>query len=111
MNPTDRKSLIVFPILVVVGILVALAGGQNGSTFAGMPVFALAVGLAFIIQWIAFIPAFAQQTEKFFDITGSLTYISVTALALFLSPGADARALLLFALFGVALVVANRIGV
>lgn len=108
MNPTDRKSLIVFPILVVIGILVALAGSQNGSTFAGMPVFALAVGLAFLVQWIAFIPAFAQQTEKFFDITGSLTYISVTALALFLSPGADARALLLFALV---LIWAIRLGV
>ena len=33
--------------------------------------------LAFIIQWIAFIPAYVFQTEKFYDLTGSLTYLTV----------------------------------
>ena len=36
-----------------------------------------AVFLAFAIQWIAFIPAYIFQTEKFYDLTGSLTYLSV----------------------------------
>ena len=36
-----------------------------------------AVFLAFAIQWIAFIPAYVFQTEKFYDLTGSLTYLSV----------------------------------
>ena len=36
-----------------------------------------AVLLAFIIQWVLFIPAYLLQTEKFFDISGSITYISV----------------------------------
>ena len=31
--------------------------------------------LAFIIQWIAFLPAYVLQTEKFYDLTGSLTYL------------------------------------
>jgi len=34
-----------------------------------------AVLLAFILQWIFFLPAYYFQTEKFFDISGSLTYI------------------------------------
>ena len=38
-----------------------------------------AVLLAFIIQWILFIPAYLIQTEKFFDISGSITYISVVS--------------------------------
>ena len=33
--------------------------------------------IAFVIQWIAFIPAFLLQTEKFYDLTGSLTYLSI----------------------------------
>jgi steroid 5-alpha reductase family enzyme len=33
--------------------------------------------LAFVIQWIAFLPAYIFQTEKFYDLTGSLTYLSV----------------------------------
>lgn len=35
------------------------------------------VCLAFIIQWAMFIPAYIFQTEKFYDLTGSLTYLSV----------------------------------
>ena len=36
-----------------------------------------AVMLAFLIQWVAYIPAYIFQTEKFYDLTGSLTYLSV----------------------------------
>jgi len=98
MKTTDRNALIVFPILIVIGSLVAIAGSQGGSRVAGMPVFALLVGLAFLIQWLVFIPAYWRQTEKFFDLTGSLTYITVSTLALFLSGGVDGRAILVWAL-------------
>ena len=33
--------------------------------------------LIFCIQWISFIPAYYFQTEKFFDLMGSITYISI----------------------------------
>ena len=98
MKTTDRNALIVFPILILIGFLVALAGSQGGALIAGVPVFALSVGLAFLIQWLAFIPAYVFQTEKFFDLTGSITYISVTIMALVFSAGADGRSILLAAL-------------
>lgn len=98
MKTTDRNSLIFFPILVLIGVLVALAGSQGGAAIAGMPVFALVVGLAFLIQWLVFIPSFRMQTEKFFDLTGSLTYISLTLMAALLSANLDIRSLLLAAL-------------
>jgi steroid 5-alpha reductase family enzyme len=41
-----------------------------------------AVVLAFLIQWIAFLPAYIFQTEKFYDLTGSLTYLTVVWYAL-----------------------------
>ena len=44
-----------------------------------------AVFLAFAIQWIAFIPAYIFQTEKFYDLTGSLTYLLVIWYSLTLS--------------------------
>lgn len=98
MKKTDRNALIVMPVLILIGILFALAGSQGGSRAAGMPVFALLVGLIFLIQWLVFVPSYLRQTEKFFDLTGSLTYISITVLALLLSPGLDARAILVGAL-------------
>jgi steroid 5-alpha reductase family enzyme len=98
MKTTDRKSLIVFPILILIGILVALAGSQGGALAFGVPLFALSVGLAFLIQWLVFIPAYLLQTEKFFDLTGSITYISVILIAVFFSKGVDFRSILLAAL-------------
>jgi len=94
----DRNSFLTFFILILVGALVALAGSQGGATLGSVPVFALAVALAFLIQWVAFIPAYIFQTEKFYDLTGSFTYLTVTLIAVIFSAGADARAFLLAAL-------------
>ena len=96
---------IVFVLLIAAGL--AWAGSQYGVRVAGFPLFALCIILAFVIQWLAFIPAYVNQTEKFFDITGSITYISVTLVAVFFSGGADARAYLLLALI---LIWAVRLG-
>jgi steroid 5-alpha reductase family enzyme len=100
MNKAERIGWIAFPIVVLVGAFVAWAGSQGGVELGGWPVFALAVGLAYLVQWIVFVPSFLAQTEKYFDLTGGLTYISITLLVLFLSPGAltDPRSLLLAAL-------------
>ena len=103
----NSSALVTFIVLILIGILVALAGSQGGSSLAGIPLFALAVGVIYLIQWLVFIPAYLRQTEKFFDLTGSLTYISVTLLAVILSPDVDARAILLAALV---VIWAGRLG-
>jgi len=33
--------------------------------------------ITFVVQWIAYVPAYALKTEKFYDLTGSLTYLSI----------------------------------
>ena len=48
--------------------------------------------LAFLIQWMAYIPAYVFQTEKFYDLTGSLTYLSVIWYALILASSDSANA-------------------
>jgi len=68
---------------------------KKNQSYNGIPVFMICVGLAFLINWLAFIPAYRNQTEKYFDLTGSLTYISVTIAALVLSGNMDARSILL----------------
>lgn len=76
----------------------AWAGSQGGAQVAGVPLYLIIVGLIFVIQWIAFVPAYRQQDEKFFDLTGSGTYIGATILALLLNPLRDARSFLVAAL-------------
>ena len=45
----------------------------------------LAVLLAFFVQWTFFIPAYVFQTEKFYDLIGSITYLSVVLFTLYSS--------------------------
>lgn len=98
MTKQDRISLAVTLVVVAIGALVAIAGSQGGATVGGLPAFALAVAAAFVIQWLVYIHGWARRTEKYFDLTGSLTYITITVLLVVLTPGVDARGFLLAAL-------------
>ena len=98
MTKKDRTALVVSLVVVAIGALVAVAGSQGGATVGGLPAFALAVAAAFVIQWLVYIHAWARRTEKYFDLTGSLTYITITVLLVVLTPGVDARGFLLAAL-------------
>jgi steroid 5-alpha reductase family enzyme len=98
MNARDRRSLLATCVLAAAGALTGIAGGQGGSRVGGVPVFGLCVVLAYLIQWVVFVPSFLRQTETLFDLTGSLTYVSLVTLALALGHDIDARATLLWAM-------------
>ena len=42
------------------------------------------IGLAYTIQSLVAVPSIFAQTERFYDLSGSVTYISCTALSLYL---------------------------
>ena len=81
-------------IYLIAGVM-AWAGSAGSSLYSGVPVFALCAGLIFALQWLAFIPAYLKQSEKFYDLVGSLTYISAILLALLLAGEPDSRSLLI----------------
>ena len=92
---------------LAVGGLIALAGSQNGALWMGLPLFALCCGIAFIVQWFLFFPAYVFQTERYFDLAGSLTYISLVVAALYLSGARDPRSLIIG---GLVIIWACRLG-
>ena len=49
----------------------------------GFNSFKFLISVAVLIQFVIFLPSFLFQTEKFYDLTGSLTFISVTSIAYF----------------------------
>ena len=76
------KKLIFILLAVGLPLGVSTLANPAGLTLAGWPAMtALALG-AFAIQWLAFIPARLFQTERFYDLTGSITYIAVTLAAI-----------------------------
>lgn len=97
-SKSSRSSLIAIIAALVIGALVALAGSQNGETLGGIPLFTIAVAAAFAIQVIAFIPAMLLRTERFFDLTGSLTFFVISGALVLLTPMPDARSWILAAM-------------
>ena len=85
-------------VTIMIGLGVSIAGGTHGARIGPISVFLLCGILAFGINWLAFIPANAAKTEHFYDLTGSLTYVSITAAALILTPNLDIRAMLVGAM-------------
>ena len=107
MKQSIQSALAVL-LTVALGVGIALAGSQAGiAAFGNFPLYAFGVALAFVINWIVFIPAFLFQTEKFFDLTGSFTYVTVTLTAFLLAPVRDARSYLLM---GLVIIWAVRLG-
>ncbi|MEM7374392.1 MAG: DUF1295 domain-containing protein [Bacteroidota bacterium] len=90
-----KKATISLIIATALGILIAIAGAHNGQTINHIPILVLCVAGVFILNWLAFIPAYRFQTEKFFDIIGSLSYLSVICLGCALSQPIDGRTILL----------------
>ena len=58
-------SFIAVLISVSLGILTGIDEVRNG------------IILSFIIHWLLFIPAYVFKTEKFYDLTGTISYISI----------------------------------
>jgi len=50
-----------------------------------LPIVKNLILLIFSIQWISFIPAYIFQTEKFFDLTGSITYLTTILATLYIT--------------------------
>lgn len=92
MDDKTRQSLLGTLVATTLGALVAWAGSDGSVVLGPVPVFAVVGALAFVVNWVAFIPANAARTEHFYDLTGSITYLSVTLGALLLSGAPDLRA-------------------
>ena len=101
MPTQSRNSIIGITAAVLIGAFVAWAGSDGSREVGGIAVFALGALLAYAINWLVFIPSNRAKTEHYFDLTGSVTYLSVTVAALLLSDDLDARAVIVAAMVAV----------
>ena len=84
--PTSPRSAL--RSLAVVSVCLSLAGGAawlgsaGGVVIGGVPLLILCAGVSMLVQWLVFVPAAMAQSEKFFDLTGSLTYLTLMVFSL-----------------------------
>ena len=84
-------TIIGIAISLVLGFLILLAGSQGSVSYQGLALFALCGLIGFALHWLVFIPSYAFQTEHYFDLTGSMSYIATVSAAIYLSPQLDMR--------------------
>ena len=87
--------MVAIGVIHTVALVFAVLCSSGGAAVAGLPVFACCALFVFALQWLAFVPAYARQTERYYDLTGSVTYIGAVVLALVLVDEISTRSLLL----------------
>ena len=95
MKNQVAESMIAIAGALLMAAAVAWAGSQGGDKVSGVPLFALAGAFAFLVQWVVFLPSYLAQTEHYYDLTGSLTYLTLMIGTLLLAGSFDARSVLL----------------
>ncbi len=95
MNTATKRSVIGIIAAVLIGGLVGIAGSQGSVAVGSISVFALCGVMAYVVNWLVFIPSSLRKTEHYFDLTGSFTYLAVITAAMVLSKNLDLRTVLI----------------
>ena len=104
---TQSKSLIGIAVSLIIATLILLAGSQGSLSLQELPLFAVCGAIGFVLHWAIFIPSYVFQTEHYFDLTGSLSYIATVIVTVVLNPSLDIRDLIICSMI---LVWAVRLG-
>ncbi|MCH2415649.1 MAG: DUF1295 domain-containing protein [Acidimicrobiales bacterium] len=92
---TNKHSIFSIFVSLIVALLIVLAGSSSGVDASGVRLFAICGLIAFAVQWICFIPSWFLHSERFFDLVGSATYLTVAVVSLLAIPKIDTRSVLL----------------
>jgi len=102
---TSAKAVFFTIISLLFGVGVGWAGSQGGASWSGswgtLPLFAVGGVVIYLLHWLAFIPAWVYRTEHYFDLTGSIAYLSSLVVVAILHPSLDIRGLVLCLLIAV----------
>ena len=91
MHPARRNAVIGIVVAAVLGSVISTLGGDGGEELGGLPTFAWLVIIAFGVNVAVFVPSFLAKTEHYYDLTGSITYLTVTLVALITAEERDVR--------------------
>ena len=77
-----RLTTIVVTSVFMIIFLVVSAVGKNSVILNGYPAVLYCAVICVGMQWVAWIPASIGKTERFYDLTGGLTYITIVGFSL-----------------------------
>ena len=74
-------TIVVTSVLFITALMVS-AVGNNSVRLNGTSAVLYCAVICIGVQWIAWIPASAAKTERFYDLTGGITYLAVVGFSL-----------------------------
>jgi len=77
------KNIIAITAFLICIVLINIAGQNIEIEIRGMNAFTFILIIAVLLQVFFFLPSFLLKTEKYYDLVGSLTYITTISLAYF----------------------------
>ncbi|MDA1369867.1 MAG: DUF1295 domain-containing protein [Proteobacteria bacterium] len=89
------KSIVGILVILLISAGIAWSGSQGSASVSLIPVFLICALVGFVLHWLVFIPSYLFQTEHYFDLTGSVSYIVAVVLAVYLQPFLDIRGLII----------------
>jgi len=92
------KNLLLSLIIIVFAFVLTTFVDQNSVSYGSLSLFLLCTIIIFFLQWIVFIPSYLLSTEHFFDLTGSVTFITVSILAFLMNDSNNLRQLIVLIL-------------
>ena len=75
--------ILVALICVLIPSSIAYLISDNSLLINDLPVIYYCIAISYLIHWIVFIPSYLQKTEKFYDFTGMIAYLSIIGFALY----------------------------
>jgi len=98
---SNVKLTLAIVFFTALGLGIAYLAGQSGHQYKTMSAFFICALWAYGLNWLAYIPAAIFKTEKYYDLMGSLTYLSTFAMAAYLSQPLGLRAMVVAGLVGI----------
>ena len=95
------RALFVVLIVAAIGLGIAFLAGQGDERVFGHSVILACALVAFGVNWLVFIPSAMARTERYYDLTGAITYLSVIGVAAALAQPLDLRAVVAVGLVAV----------
>lgn len=85
-------TLVVASVSIIVALMVSVVG-NNSVDLNGYSAVLYCAVICIGVQWVAWIPASMAETERFYDLTGGLTYLTVVGFSLWAGSQSEAPSL------------------
>ena len=94
MNKHLRLAIVSLALSTSMGVALTLALSTGSAKVGVIPTFTVCAIISYALNYIVFVPSYLGRTEHYFDLTGSITTISLIVFAIASQDSPDTRSIM-----------------